>query len=100
MWRWRIAVAITCFAVAAATAPWASADPEPAPPVAPSSDAARGASVPSAPPVTAVTPDGCTLTVGSDDESQQPVPPLNGATTSREYNVAGTFVGTVNCPGD
>ena len=99
MWRRRITVMVACIVVSGATAPWASADPGPA---APSSDAAPAddASARSAPPVTTMTPDGCSLTVGSEDESQQPVPPLTTAITSREYVVGGTLVGTVNCPGN
>jgi hypothetical protein len=85
-------------------APLASADPppepsvqsaaNPAPPLAPSPD--NGA-VPSGPPGVLDAPDGCVLTVVGSDESEVPVAPLTTAITSREYDVSGTFTGTVTC---
>jgi hypothetical protein len=85
-------------------APLASADPppdpsvqsaaNPAPPLAPSPD--NGA-VPYGPPGVLDAPDGCVLTVVGSDESEVPVAPLTTAITSREYDVSGTFTGTVTC---
>jgi hypothetical protein len=37
------------------------------------------------------------LTVVGSDESEVPVAPLTTAITSREYDVSGTFTGTVTC---
>jgi hypothetical protein len=37
------------------------------------------------------------LTVVGSDESEVPVAPLTTAITSREYDVSGTFTGTVMC---
>jgi hypothetical protein len=76
--------------IAFGTAPLASAD---APPPSPDNSA-----VPSGPPGVLDAPDGCVLTVGGNDESEVPVAPLTTASTSREYQVSGTFTGTVTCP--
>jgi MspA len=97
-------LAAVCMLIPLGTAPLASADPppdpsvqsaaNPAPPVAPSPD--NGA-VPSGPPGVLDAPDGCVLTVVGSDESEDPVAPLTTAITSREYDVTGTFTGTVTC---
>jgi len=97
-------LAAVCMLIPLGTAPLASAEPppgpsvqsaaNPAPPLAPSPD--NGA-VPSGPPGVLVAPDGCVLTVVGSDESVVPVAPLTTATTSREYDVSGTFTGTVTC---
>jgi hypothetical protein len=97
-------LAAVCVLIPFGTAPLASADPppdpsvqsaaSPAPPVAPSPD--NGA-VPSGPPGVLDAPDGCLLTVVGSDESEDPVPPLTTAITSREYDASGTFTGTVTC---
>lgn len=47
--------------------------------------------VPPKEPATVRTPDGWTLTVGTRDESQVPVPPLTTAISSREYVSSGTY---------
>jgi len=54
--------------------------------------------VPSGDPATVNTPDGWSLTLGAKDEMQIPVPPLTTATSSREYLVSGTFVGSLIGP--
>ena len=99
MWCQRVAVLAVCIVLSGAAAPWASAEPEQE---VPSSDAAPvdDGQVPSAAPVTVMTPDGCTLSVGAEDETQVPVAPLTTAASSREYVVGGTFTGSVTCPGE
>ena len=97
-------LAAVCMLIPFGAAPLASADPppdpsvqsaaNPAPPLAPSPD--NGA-VPSGPPGVLDAPDGCVLTVVGSDESEVPVAPLTTAITSREYDVSGTFTGTVTC---
>jgi MspA len=99
VWCRRVAVTGACIVVPAVAAPWPSAHADPAVPPSDTAQADDG-SAPAGAPVSTVTPAGCTLTVGSDDESQVPVPPLTTAITSREYEVGGTFVGSVVCPGD
>jgi hypothetical protein len=86
--------------IAFGMAPLASADPavqpaaNPAAQLAPSSD---DDAAPSGPPGVLDAPNGCVLTVVGSDESEVPVPPLTTANTSREYEVSGTFTGTVTC---
>ena len=97
-------LAAVCMLIPFSTAPLASAHPppdpsvqsaaDPAPPPAPPPD--NGA-VPSGPPGVLDAPDGCVLTVIGSDESEVPVAPLTTAITSREYDVSGTFTGTVTC---
>jgi hypothetical protein len=52
----------------------------------------------SSPPETAKTLDGWTLTVGGEDETQLVIAPLTTAVSSREYEVGGTFTGTLRDP--
>jgi hypothetical protein len=100
-----------CFVVATMAAPLALAQPQPAPPPAPVLPPDMGAvppaapvstmtpitgAVPSATSVSTVTPDGWTITVAGTDETQQPVPALTTAVSSREYVVGGTFTGLVS----
>ncbi|WP_422750129.1 MspA family porin [Mycobacterium sp. WMMD1722] len=68
--------------------------PEAAPPPAPD-----GAVV-STPPATIDTPDGWTLTLSAEDETQTAIPPLTTALSSREYVVGGTFRGALTGPED
>ncbi|MFZ0832010.1 MAG: MspA family porin [Mycobacterium sp.] len=105
--RFATLVAI-CTLVPVGTAPLALADPPPAPavPVAeavppPGEPGGPGPAgpVPSAPPGVLKTPDGYTLTVTGKNESMEPVAPLTGAPTSREYLVDGTFTGAVTGSG-
>jgi hypothetical protein len=91
---------LTC----ALAAPIASADPEtdaeavsaqaPAPEAAPVDDGW----VASSPPATTNTPDGWTLTVSAKDERQRVVPPLTTALSTRDYEVGGTFTGSLSGP--
>jgi len=100
----RFATLAACMLVPVGTAPLALAD-DPPPPVVPVGDAAPAPGgpggpgpagpVPSAPPGVLKTPDGYTLTVQGATESMEPVAPLTGAPTSREYLVDGTFTGSV-----
>ena len=55
--------------------------------------------VASTPPITDKSPDGRIMTVGGRDESQPPVPPLTTAISTREYQVSGTFTGSLKGPG-
>ncbi len=84
-------------APAPAAAPWAAPAPvgpagAPPPVAAPAVDAGR---VAPAPPATMTTRDGAVLTVFGEDESQQPVPALTTAITSRDYDVDGVFRGSI-----
>ncbi len=98
-------LAAACMLVPVGTAPLALAD-EPAPPVVPAGNAVPAPGgpgpagpVPSAPPGVLKTPDGYTLTVQGMNESMEPVAPLTGAPTSREYLVDGSFTGAVTGSG-
>ena len=55
--------------------------------------------VPSNPPITDKSPDGWVMTVGGKDEKQRPVAPLTTAISTREYQVGGTFTGSLKGPG-
>jgi hypothetical protein len=74
-----------------AVVPVAAANPVSASDVGPPLD--TGA-VASDPPGIAHTPDGRTLTVSAEDETQLPVAALTAALTSRDWLVGGTFTGT------
>ena len=52
----------------------------------------------SSPPETAKTLDGWTMTVGGKDETQRVIAPLTTAVSSREYEVGGTFTGSLKNP--
>ncbi len=55
--------------------------------------------VASSPPQTTTAPDGWTLTISSEDETQVAVAPLTTAISTREYAVGGVFNGTLEGPG-
>jgi MspA len=93
-------LAAVCMLVPTGAAPLALADPPPPAPVVPAADSAPppggpNGPVPSGPPGVLRTPDGWTLTVTGVNESMEPVAPLTGALSSREYLVDGTFTGSV-----
>jgi hypothetical protein len=104
-------MAAACLLVPTGSAPLALADPPPPAPVTPAGDTAPvtpaadtapppapggpNGPVPSAPPGVLRTPDGWTLTVTGSNESMEPVQPLTGALSSREYLVDGTFSGAI-----
>ena len=96
-------VAVACLLVPTAAAPLALADPPPPPaPITPAADNTAppppdgpNGPVPSAPPGVLTTPDGWTLNVVGSNESMEPVAPLTGALSSREYLVDGTFTGSI-----
>ena len=100
------AVCVALVALAALAGP-AAADPvDPAgpdvQPVAVAADAAPpvdDGKVPSSPPKTTTSPDGWALTISSEDEVLRPVARLTTALSTREYQVAGTFVGSLKGPG-
>jgi hypothetical protein len=54
--------------------------------------------VESSPPATTYTPDGWTLTMSAKDETQRVIAPLTTAISSREYEVGGTFIGSLSGP--
>jgi hypothetical protein len=94
-------LAAVCLLVPTGSAPLALADPPPPPaPVVPAADNAPppdgpNGPVPSGPPGVLTTPDGWTLRVQGQNESMEPVAPLTGALSSREYLVDGVFTGSV-----
>jgi hypothetical protein len=55
--------------------------------------------VASTPPISDTSPDGWMMTVGGQNEIQLPVPPLTTAISTREYQVSGTFTGSLKGPG-
>jgi MspA len=97
-----VAVLTTCVLTCAFGTPAASADPEtevvsadaPAPEAAPADDGR----VESSPPAITHTPDGWTQTLSAKDETQQVIPPLTTAVSSREYRVGGTYNGSLTGP--
>lgn len=68
--------------------PSAVAEPPPEPIAEPAAMVKSGFANP---PATIRTPDGWTLVVGTQDETQIPVPPLTTAISSREYKASGTY---------
>jgi MspA len=80
---------------------WAEPETEPVAADAPPPEAAppppEGV-VESAPPATTTSPDGWTLTMSAKDETQQQIPPLTTALSSRSYVVGGTFTGSLTGP--
>ncbi len=55
--------------------------------------------VASTPPITDESPDGWIMTVGGMNEVQRAVSPLTTAISTREYQVSGTFTGSLKGPG-
>lgn len=97
------ALSTLCLAIPMACAPLAIAQPAPPEPALPPAAGAvplpdTGA-VASAAPGVVTTPDGWTLTVAAEKETQLPIAPLTTAVSSREYLVGGTFTGTVGGAG-
>jgi hypothetical protein len=99
-----VVVLAACVLTSALVAPIASADPEteavsaevPAPEAAPPPvDDGR---VESSPPATTHSPDGWTQTVSAKDEIQRVIAPLTTAISSREYEVGGTYNGSLTGP--
>ena len=62
---------------------------------APSADDGKVASTP---PITDKSPDGWIMTVGGKDEVQRAEAPLTTAISTREYQVSGTFIGSLKSP--
>jgi hypothetical protein len=80
---------------------WAQPDVEPVAADAPPPEAAPPPPegfVESSPPATTTSPDEWTLTLSAKEESQLVVAPLTTALSSREYEVGGTFEGTLTGP--
>ncbi|WP_231740232.1 MULTISPECIES: MspA family porin [unclassified Mycobacterium] len=80
-------------------APLAGAQPLPPPPGPAGQPPPDTGAVASSPPAVVTTPDGWTLTVTAQNETQLPVAPLTTATSSREYLAAGTFTGKIDGSG-
>src|SRR3954463_713648 len=95
-------MAAVCIAIPVGVAPLALADPVSDPAIVPvdaTNPLPPEGDVPSGPAGVLDTPDGWKLTVTGSNETQLPVAPLTTAISSREYLVAGTFVGTVTGKG-
>ena len=88
-----------CIAIPVGAAPLAQAEPPPPPdpavPVNATNPLPPEGAVPSGPPGILDTPDGWHLEVVGSNETQLPVAPLTTAVSSREYLVAGTFIGKI-----
>ncbi len=107
-----LAVLVACAAtLATIAAPSAVADPDESPVTdsvamqappegAPLPPPVDDGSVVSPPPQTSTSPDGWTLTLGAEDETQLASAPLTTAVSSREYIVGGTFSGSLEGPDD
>ena len=101
---WRGVAGFACAMVASAGPAWA--DPvDPAGPDVQPVAAAEAAPPPvddgkviSSPPEIAKTLDGWTITIGGKDETQRVIAPLTTAVSSREYEVGGTFTGSLKDP--
>jgi hypothetical protein len=103
-----LAVLTACALTCAFAAPTVSAEPEaepvaaeaPAPEAPPPPEAAPvdDGRVESSPPTTTHTPDGWTLTLSAKDETQRVIAPLTTAISSREYEVGGTYNGSLVGP--
>ncbi|OBI75664.1 MspA family porin [Mycobacterium sp. E740] len=95
----RFAVLAAVCVIPVAATPFAMADPSPPPgpvvPVSATNPLPPEGAVPSGPPGILETPDGWHLEVTGSNETQFPVAPLTTAITSREYLVAGTFIGRI-----
>jgi hypothetical protein len=97
-----LAMLTACAVTCVLATPVASAEPEtepvsadaPAPEAAPVDDGR----VESSPPTTTHTPDGWTLTLSAKDETQRVIAPLTTAISSREYEVGGTYNGSLVGP--
>ena len=101
---WRGVAGVACAMVASTGPAWA--DPvDPAGPDVQPVAAAEAAPPPvddgkviSSPPEIAKTLDGWTITIGGKDETQRVIAPLTTAVSSREYEVGGTFTGSLKDP--
>lgn len=90
--------------------PVAAAEPAVEPVVAEASPPVEGALVEPAeapsgivvspPPVTTTSPDGWTLTLAAEEETQRPIAPLTTALSTREYEVGGTYTGSMTGPSE
>jgi hypothetical protein len=93
----RIAAVAACLLIPVVATPMAGAQP-PFPPGEPGAPPDTGVVASSLPGVV-TTPDGWALNVVGSNETQLPVAPLTTATSSREYLVGGTFIGTATGDG-
>lgn len=103
-----LALLSACVLTCVLAAPVASAEPEvepvaadappPPPPPEPEGAPVDDGRVESSPPKTTKSPDGWTLTVSAKDETQRVIAPLTTAVSSREYEVGGTYNGSLAGP--
>jgi hypothetical protein len=104
-----LAMLTACMVTCALAMPIASAEPdvEPVTADAPSAEVALpppeaapvdDGRVESSPPKTTNSPDGWTLTLSAKDEVQRVIAPLTTAISSREYEVGGTYNGSLVGP--
>ena len=94
-----LAVLTACVLTCVLATPTASADPATEPVSADAAPVDDG-KVESSPPATTHAPDGWTQTVSAKDEIQRVIAPLTTAVSSREYQVGGTYSGSLSGPED
>jgi hypothetical protein len=94
-----LAALTACLVTCVLATPTASAEPE-TEPVAAEATPLDDGRVESSPPATTKTPDGWTLTLSATDETQRAIAPLTTAISSREYEVGGTYNGSLAGPED
>lgn len=93
-----LALTVGCL-LTSALSPTAHAQPNAEPPSPASATAPpENGAVLSPPAATTTTPDGWTLTVGAEKETQRPIAPLTTAISTREYEVGGVFTASLAGP--
>jgi MspA len=92
-----LAVLTACVLTCVLATPTASADPATEPVSADAAPMDDG-KVESSPPATTHAPDGWTQTVSAKDEIERVIAPLTTAVSSREYQVGGTYSGSLSGP--
>jgi hypothetical protein len=97
-----LAMLTACAVTCVLATPVASAEPETEPvsadALAPEAAPVDDGRVESSAPTTTHTPDGWTLTLSAKDETQRVIAPLTTAISSREYEVGGTYNGSLVGP--
>ena len=93
------AVIVVAFAGPASADPVDPAGPDIQPAAAEAAPPIDDGKVASNPPITDKSPDGWVMTVGGKDEVQRAVAPLTTAISTREYQVSGTFTGSLKGAG-
>ena len=93
------AVIVVAFAGPASADPVDPGGPDIQPAAAEAAPPIDDGKVASNPPITDKSPDGWVMTVGGKDEVQRAVAPLTTAISTREYQVSGTFTGSLKGAG-